>query len=228
MSISPEEFHRKTRELSELYFRIRELIILSENIDEKKEIYIAPLNELRSSLDHLFKANTATNQIEFDNSFEQVKEHLYRAGYDTFEVLGSNLGTYIVKNFNNYDSDTITKIYPEYYRIIKPFLVECQTVMADIRNARKSHSINYEYFDKYYNVILPLIDHYKASSRMIPSLEECKRKDKRKAARNRIWQIVIPIFCTILSFLIGYYFSCNKNNSTNTNPQDTSRVIIKR
>ena len=49
-------FYEKLTKLLEEYSEVKEAIILAEKFDPDEQIYLAPLNELRSAFDHLMRA----------------------------------------------------------------------------------------------------------------------------------------------------------------------------
>ena len=45
----------KLEELFSLYEKVRQAVVLSENFNKERKIHIAPINQMRSALDHIFK-----------------------------------------------------------------------------------------------------------------------------------------------------------------------------
>lgn len=143
----------KLEELFSLYDKVRQAVILLENFNEEQKMYIAPINQLRSALDHIFKA------INFCDDFEQceyelreAKEHLDRAGYDTMELLAANIGITIVEKLKRYDTKTITEVFPYYFTTIKPQLTDIKGIVASLRSNKKIDSDKSfsTYFDQIY------------------------------------------------------------------------------
>lgn len=78
----------KLEELFSLYDKVRQSVILLENFNEEQKMYIAPINQLRSALDHIFKAINICDDFEqCEYELIEAKEHLDRAGYDSLELL---------------------------------------------------------------------------------------------------------------------------------------------
>ena len=76
----------KLEELFSLYDKVRQAVILLENFNEKQKMYIAPINQLRSALDHIFKAVNIyddTKQCEYE--VKEAKEHLDSHRCQSFE-----------------------------------------------------------------------------------------------------------------------------------------------
>ena len=70
----------KLEELFSLYDKVRQSVILLENFNEEQKMYIAPINQLRSALDHIFKA-VSCGQCAVTMSDEVMKFYLYTKGY---------------------------------------------------------------------------------------------------------------------------------------------------
>ena len=54
----------KLEELFSLYEKVRQAIVLSENFNKERKMHIAPINQMRSTLDHIFKAINSVDKIE--------------------------------------------------------------------------------------------------------------------------------------------------------------------
>ena len=108
-------FYRKLYDVKVLYNKVKSAIILSENFDPNREFYVATSNQMRSTLDHIFKAMEGdTSDMEYE--LKEAKEHLDRAGYDTYEILASNLSLHISYKMKRYSASVISNIFPEYYK----------------------------------------------------------------------------------------------------------------
>lgn len=143
----------KLEELFSLYDKVRQSVILLENFNEEQKMYIAPINQLRSALDHIFKAINICDDFEqCEYELREAKEHLDRAGYDTMELLAVNIGITIVEKLKRYDTKTITKVFPYYFTTIKPQLTDIKGIVASLRSNKKIDSDKSfsTYFDQIY------------------------------------------------------------------------------
>jgi hypothetical protein len=66
MSDPSKDFYSKLVELYDLYEKVKGAVILAENIHERRKVSIAPLNQLRSALDHIFKAAKQPNDFDYE------------------------------------------------------------------------------------------------------------------------------------------------------------------
>ena len=124
----------KLEELFSLYDKVRQSVILLENFNEEQKMYIAPINQLRSALDHIFKAINICDDFEqCEYELREAKEHLDRAGYDTMELLAANIGITIVEKLKRYDTKTITEVFPYYFTTIKPQLTDIKVEYEEMK-----------------------------------------------------------------------------------------------
>ncbi len=194
----------KLEELFSLYDKVRQSVILLENFNEEQKMYIAPINQLRSALDHIFKA------INFCDDFEQceyelreAKEHLDRAGYDTMELLAANIGITIVEKLKKYDTKTITEVFPYYFTTIKPQLTDIKGIVASLRSDKKIDSD--KSFSAYFDHISILINIDKKVDTMIPSLVEYEKKKKKERLKTWVISILSSIISGLLVGIIMYF-----------------------
>jgi hypothetical protein len=194
-------FYNKINQLCPLYEEVKSAIILVENFDEKRQMFIAPINQLRSALDHIFKSVTIANDNDScDYELKEAKEHMERAGYDALELLASSLGTSIIEKLTIYDTNTLTEIFPKYYTEIKPTIAEIKQNVAVLRMERKTDAE--KSFFAYFDETKKLINISKSVDKMIPSLQEYSDKkvqeesrkqeeDQKKSKKERLWQYCI-------------------------------------
>ncbi|MCX6249379.1 MAG: hypothetical protein NTX61_01375 [Bacteroidetes bacterium] len=84
-------FYSRVSGLYTDYVKVKEAIISAENLNPEKRVYIAPLNQLRSALDHILKASVAETKESIEYELVEAKSHINRAGYDAFEITATNL-----------------------------------------------------------------------------------------------------------------------------------------
>ena len=216
MEKSNSVFLDKLKDLYPLYDRVKKCIIYAEEFDPKHEFYLAPMNELRSCLDHIFKA--AAHDDDLDYELNEAKEHLDRAGYDAFELLSVDLQDIITNKLINYSTDTLSQIFPEYYSKIKPKLIEIRANIAELRKRKKySKNGSNEAFGSYFDLVSLLMDFNKQVEYIIPALEEFKQKkiheefersilEKRIRIKERIFNAVIIGICSAVVSGVLVYF----------------------
>jgi len=183
-------FYDKLNDLLPTYETVKDLIIKIETFDEKEEVYVAPMNEMRSTLDHIFRAiKYSNNPAKCDEVLIGAKEHLERAAYDSYDLLAKILGKQVKTKTDPYDLDTLNASLPEYFSEIKPKIYEIQMKIIDLR---KKRDIKCEtYLSTYDDMIQQLWNINKLIDSRISSLVECKEKKKREKKIERFWQYII-------------------------------------
>lgn len=148
-------------------------------------MYIAPINELRSALDHIFKSiGNAKTKEETLYELNECKEHLNRAGYDALELLVGNLGEQVAKQLNAYRSETLSAVFPEYFKEYKPRMLEIKELIAQLRAEKKNDTD--KSFNEYFDQIEELVMINKAVSKVLPSLDEFENKRKKELTEVEI------------------------------------------
>lgn len=205
MDIAQIQFS-KLDDLKELYSQVKECILLAENFDPHHSVYLSPLNELRNVLDHVMRS--FNNPSKIDEEYHEAKEHLYRAGYDAFEVLSINIGDNIVKCVEKYDVEIISIIFPYYFTDIKKHLINIKVELARVRALKKMDSpIGITNFTPYQEKITELISHLKICEENIPTLQAEKRRRKNKWLVNNLWGIIVGLIIGIVGlYLYDNYF----------------------
>lgn len=191
-------------EISSLYTKVRDAVILVENFDRNRDMYIAPLNQLRSALDHVFKAISCAKDDEPRSTYElkEAKEHLDRAGYDALELLAGSLGNGIIDKLSKYETATLSAVFSEYYQVIKPKLTTIKEIVAVIRSEKKGDAE--KSFLAYFDQITEMVEIDKEVDKMIPSLEEYDHKRKMEESKSNVKQTIIAIVGALIGGVLVY------------------------
>lgn len=192
--------------LCALYYDVKYAIIMTEEFDNENKLYIAPLNQLRCALDHVFNGLKDVNDINRSSyELKEAKEHIQRAGYDAFQSLVTQFGIHIVEVMNKYDNETISAVFLQYYQEIKPALTECQGEVAALRS-NVSVDAN-QSFEEYLAIIKKMKKLRDKVDVMIPSLEEYQKKQKDRARKRIILEVVCGIGIAVVSGLITWFLT---------------------
>lgn len=210
-------YYNSLEELYDLYDKVKAAVILVENFDKERKMYIAPINQLRSALDHIFKAVKSASEIKYSqDELKEAKEHLERAGFDALELLAGNLGANIIEKVSHYDNNTLTSVFPDYFRKIRPQIIDIKEILANLRSEKKTDPE--KPFKDYFAQIEALTKIDKEVDKMIPSLEEFKKKEeeeenneesakKKEKRKNWIIGIVSTIVSGVIVAIITYYIT---------------------
>jgi len=199
-----ELFYKNLIGLFPLYERVKSAMLLLENFDEQREMYVAPINQLRSALDHIFNAAIAKEVENCDYELKEAKEHLIRAGYDALELFAGSCGASVCSKLNPYDTETLTNVFPEYFTEVKPKISEIQQIVAQLRMGRKIDSD--DTFFSSLDLITDLITINTKVDKRIPALQNYSDIKVKEKKRERFWQygigsIIALVFTALGAFL---------------------------
>ena len=181
-------FIEKFKDIKDLYAEVKEVIVLAENFDNDNDVYLSPLTEIRNTLDHIMRSFSYPDKIHTE--FDEAKEHLYRAGYDAYEVLAINVSSRMIKCIEKYSSQTISTIFPAYYTEIKQKIIDVKVEIGEIRaHKRLNPETGTKSFTPYKEKIIELLNCLKKCEQNIPDLE----KEKRRRVGRDIINIIIGI-----------------------------------
>jgi hypothetical protein len=197
-------------DIIKIYTKIKQMIIIAENIDENNRLPLNSVNELRNAFDHLMRVLGKENNIDGFNSIDielnlqQTIEHIYRAGYDACDIIAINLYEQIDKMLSPYSSDTIVKVMPNYYSEIKPNL---EKLYKQIQNEKIKKGIDEDsfastYFDGYDSLISKVQDVKLEIEHKMSTLEKLQNKDseiEKQSKRN----YYITLFIGIISLAVA-------------------------
>jgi hypothetical protein len=214
------EFFNETRKL---FAQVKKYTLLYENLGGGT-VGVAPLNDLRGTLDHLY---AFMNDFEGENNtrgiaenFIEAKEHLYRAYYDLFTMTSSYLIDEIQAYVVKYGVEVLVKVYPRYFTDVSPELIIIFERIALIRTARETNSkvpdIATITNDQVLTVLLKwhkellgttnlFVEAKKLEDAKKEKEAEAEKKGKKKEKKDLILKWVIPISMLILGYFLKKY-----------------------
>ena len=198
IEFADEEFD-KVSELINLYHEVKKLILYGEEADPEKRTHLQTINELRNSLDHLMRTFAFKFGLKPDETPEYVLMnmdkaigHVYRAGYDALDWIVLVQREIMEDSFNGVSHKAISEIFPEWYREIKPDLINLSDKISKIR-ADKDVIEKYRdpsEFNKYLDVVDRLKEHSKKVVAIKPSLIEYDEKEKLSQRKSSIYSFI--------------------------------------
>ncbi len=138
---------RELQTLSHTYLKVKEVVLLAENLVPENAIVATSINELRNALDHIFKCYLENSSP--DHNIDKAKGHILRAGFDAYELIALSLYEKIEILLKNYTSHMISIVLPNYFTEILPTINEIQMDLSLIRSRKSSQLDNTEIFNKY-------------------------------------------------------------------------------
>lgn len=160
--VNPEE-KEKYRSLIDFYFKIKELIIAAEKIDHEQVIPLTAISEIRNALDHIMRAHAAEHGIvtcpisglelpEYWNTqIDKTFAHLYRAGYDSYDLISISLIDEINKILDPISQKALHAVIPNAFeRVAAPYREAKKAfVQAKVGKDIESADSEKRHFDEY-------------------------------------------------------------------------------
>lgn len=197
-------------EIFNLYNTIKLLYALCEETDELLYTNLQPLNEFRASLDHLMRVVAIEHLEEYKDKnakdeITKLKSHLRRAFFDIFDMLSINYRNKIIDSLEIYSPDEISKVLPDYYSIMRPYIEEITVKVSALRTQKRFNES--DSIDEYTDIIQKLQNYYKDILNAIPSLNDIHNKyqiqETKRKINNVVTQWVIPIAICVVGAIIG-------------------------
>ncbi|GHT45161.1 hypothetical protein AGMMS49965_21880 [Bacteroidia bacterium] len=178
--------------LQDLYVNARRANILLENYDRDRSSYIGIHNELRNALDHIMRMIQAKGDAhDCEKEFRGAESHLLRASYDAYELVCISQINYIKQTLAIYSTNDINIGFPDYYKEIKPDILDIENETARIREVKRQKSVGeratYEY---YFNAAEKLINYVKQIDKHISIIDECYTERLKKERLSKAGFIV--------------------------------------
>lgn len=214
------DYKKKLERLLKLYYNVKSLIIYVEEISG--ETYPQILLEQRDTLDHIMRAlNRLIGAKPSDEDAEYILTnldkayaHLYRAGYDALDWAGVTLRDLIGEQLIDITPPTITQVFPEYYRKIKPRILEISEQIAKLRETKDIGAPNLDSFNEYLKLIEELKGYYQKIIKIRSSLIEVEKHSRKSNIKYWVLTATLTIAGAIIGAIIAWYLT--KSTSTPT------------
>ncbi len=206
--ISKEEegkFISFLNEFAEIYEEVKISILLAENLDNNSKTYIAILIEIRNSLDHILRA-VHDDKIT-DKELNDARDHLFRAGYDAFEILAINVSRNIIDDINKLDPEAVAHEFEEYYTNIRPEIIDIKIELAKIRSDRENPNNPKKIFAEYSQRIKKLVEDSQKVKEYIPHIINFQNKKNKKKLMDRIYSALIGLIIGVIGTIITIFLT---------------------
>ncbi|GAI94361.1 unnamed protein product, partial [marine sediment metagenome] len=152
-----KKYFKLSKELSEIYLEIKAILLLSEDEDINQRIILTCINELRNAFDHTMKTFSEGESLE--ENFKKAVGHLYRAGFDAYEVISISIIKHIQDIRKNFSFEAIVTAYPDYYKKILPTIEKIKRAKVRARSNKtvKDNVSPEEHFKEYEKIVKDII-----------------------------------------------------------------------
>jgi hypothetical protein len=172
MTHQPPDLLQKLHELSSIYNQVKRVILRSEYEGPHQKYLLASANEIRNAFDHVMRAVSGDSNIE--GEFKEARAHLYRAGYDAYEIMAMNMIEDIHGYKKDYGYEVIVAACPEYNTSIVPLVNEIKKELSEVRSTKPDVKSNSVFFNKYTGIIERLQAAHKQLNDCIPKFRTIK------------------------------------------------------
>lgn len=201
------------RQVTELYGKVKELILFCEENHEEFKSNLHEVKELRDAFDHLMRIFAARLGVKDEKDDRYVKAnmdkvlgHVYRAGYDTLDYATLILRDKINSEVLGFSPSAIQAAIPTYYSEIRPSVESITSDIIKLRNDKDVANKSPEVFTVYFQNVKNLQKMFDAILKAKPSLIEYSDKRKKEQLNDTLTKIAIGIAIGVIMALIGRIF----------------------
>lgn len=205
-------FSNSLKTVSKLYQEVKDIVLLVENQLSGKEVVLSSINELRNAFDHIMRCYYEDELFSYHT--DKAIGHIYRAGYDSYELLAIEKAQ-IIKDILVYDAEVIVSVFPDYYKRILPSIKRLEEKLSDARANKKVNNHNphtgsehiedediESAFKDYEDIATELLKIEDEIMSKIQILEEAKKDISKKVWKERAIGALTAFFIGIIILLI--------------------------
>jgi len=200
-----------------LYAQTKSLILKAEELDPELRSCVPIIKELRDSFDHLMRyigdsfAQTPQGDSYKKQQLDKAIGHVYRAAYDALDSLSICLKTRIHKALDERSTETISVVFPLYY---KTHITKLSEIDGRIEESRKHKDIGKKYnaddLNNYMGFLVELENICKEAESRIPDMVAFDQKKAAELKNNNRFTINVAFWSAIIgaviAFLLDFFF----------------------
>jgi len=172
---------------------------------------------------------TIGDPATLDKNFDKAKGHLYRAGYDAYEIIVMSKLAEIKDIKEQFKLEAITTAYPDYFTKVVPVISKAKKELVSARANKKidnglvekDEEKHFTTFEGIATTLIKLVDEINLH---VDGIKEAQQEIRRKFWRNII--ITTILSSLIIGFIllsIEYKFFVPKEYESN-NPAKTEQI----
>jgi len=201
--MAEKEFYELSKKLSDLYLEVKSILLFAEDEDLDQKLILTSVNEIRNAFDHVMR--TFADGESLTANFENATGHLYRAGFNAYEVISISIIKQIQDFRRNYSFDAIVTAYPDYYHKIIPRIEEIKKIKVNTRGNKTVNGsiIPEEHFRDFGKIVADLDKLKKEMDLHVTAIQDAEHNIKKRQFRNRI----IALLSTVVGGIIVYFIT---------------------
>jgi len=198
------------KQITQLYGKVKELIIFCEENHEEFKSNLHVVKELRDAFDHIMRIFAVKFGIKEEKeekyieiNMDKVFGHVYRAGYDTLDFATLILRDKINKEVLEFSPLAIQAAIPTYYSEIRPSVESITSDIIKLRTNKDVANPSPEVFEAYFQNVIKLQEIVVVVRNAKPSLIEYETKKHNEKLENTVLKIVAGIIVGFVLAIIG-------------------------
>ncbi len=195
---------------TELYVKVKELMIFCEENQEEFKTNLQIVKELRDAFDHMMRVFAVKLGLKAEKedgyvqtSLDKVLGHVFRAGYDTLDFATLILRDKINKEVSDFSPSAIQAAIPNYYSEIRPSVEAITNNIIKLRNNKDIAKPSPELFDEYFKNVIKLQEMFKTILIAKPSLIEYANKERKGKWSTAFLEIIVGIIIGAILVWVG-------------------------
>ncbi len=215
-----QKLDQEYKSLIELYFDVKRLIVIAEKEDGEQRLSSSAIAELRSAFDHIMRAhqiiygvidssdvqsNTGYDEYKYcKENLSKAKGHVYRAGYDAYDVISIFSLDNIKGILQNHSIDIVIACIQDAPKSIFHKLDEAKKLCTEAKTCKDVVSASQEklQYETYERAVKELKKIEILLLESIPLFEKFKKEKDKYFWKEIIFAIVIAFSF----FLLGHFF----------------------
>ncbi len=177
-----------------LYPRVKEVVLIAEELDPAQRSNVSTSKEMRDAFDHLMRFH-AEERAAFKRSdsgqyrktqIEKAIGHVFRVGYDAIDGLVVAARIRLSNGLDGISNDAISEIFPEYYEKQSNFEETCEKI-ANRRKEKDVGAHTAANLEGYLAEAKELADYCKRALAKVPTMKKWDRVNGRKEIKQRVF-----------------------------------------
>jgi len=194
-----EEFKSEFIKLYALYERVKPIGLYAEVVSGK--VILDSINEYRYAFDHLMRS--ISGETDMFSMFRKAQDHLYRAGYDAYEIISLIKLESIKGCLASHSPQIISQVCPAYYPEYHGKIKKIERDLTTARTHKTDVDQGTHEFDLYEASIQELIQIEETLMTLVPEFNRAKKWHNKNMIKV---PAAIVIFGCLFAFFLNYIF----------------------
>lgn len=215
--IFTEKDLEQIKQLHDLYRDVKVIILIVEEVDPESRSNLQIAKELRDAFDHLMtvidtRVNLESNEINdrdgyVEKNMDKVIGHVYRAAFDALDGSIISLKELIVNALEEYPSDVIKDVIPNYWNI-RGKLHELTENVASYRSRKDLGQASDQALNDYIRDVKVIDAVYREILSKGDVLDERNKEKSKAESKAYLKSIGSMIIAALVGALLTFFLTC--------------------